>query len=427
MRNRNWVGIALTMALVVTGSCGQEDRQTRAERNWTQQLKSSDPAVRKEAVVALSAVARQNYEHLDLIIACLSDNDGQVRAAATNALAAFPVTDAYFVDKLLPHADPLASVEAAAVIEVLEMICAKREEVRTILANRLPNAHGPQRAALLKLLAGNIAGVVPLPDLGPAAAVSTAGLLLARVPAGSFVMGSPVTEAGRKETESQHTVTLSRSLFMSVTEVTQEQYERVMEINPANNSSCGRNCPVENVSWHNAVEFCNRLSQLDGFTPCYRGQDDETVCDFSADGYRLPTEAEWEYACRAGTTTPFNTGNAITMDQANFNIVPPVNPAVPPDDYPHRTLPTGRYMPNAWGLLDMHGNVWEWCWDWDDDTYYSNSPDMDPSGPEAGQRRIIRGGSWNNTAEQVRSALRFRSSPRGRVDNVGFRVVRSAP
>jgi formylglycine-generating enzyme required for sulfatase activity/serine/threonine protein kinase len=228
------------------------------------------------------------------------------------------------------------------------------------------------------------------------------GMKLVFIPAGGFVMGSPSSESQRDNDEGpQHKVTISKSFYMGIYEVTQEQYQAVM----GNNRSYfkGENLPAERVSWNDAVEFCKKLSRKEGKT------------------YRLPTEAEWEYACRAGTTTPFNTGETISTECANYY----GNYTYGNGHkglYRQKTTPVGSFSPNAFGLYDMHGNVWEWCQDRYDSKYYSNSPTVDPQGPSKGQYRVLRGGSWLNTWG-CRSALRFKDKPNKRGGDFGFRVV----
>ena len=152
--------------------------------------------------------------------------------------------------------------------------------------------------------------------------------------------------------------------------------------------------------------------------------------DRDANGYRLPTEAEWEYACRAGTATPFNTGKNITTYQANYNGNFPYKKNLPKGakgKYKETTTQAGNYAPNAWGLYDMHGNVWEWCWDWYGDWYrdYSTAAETDPMGESSGCSRVIRGGGWRNSAGRLRSAYRYDANPSDRFNYLGFRLARN--
>ncbi|MEG4508392.1 bifunctional serine/threonine-protein kinase/formylglycine-generating enzyme family protein [Microcoleus sp. F6_B4] len=207
------------------------------------------------------------------------------------------------------------------------------------------------------------------------------------VPGGSFVMGSPDTEAGRSSYEGpQRTVNIP-AFFIGKYEITQEQYQAVMENNPSEFK--GAKLPVEKVSWNDAVEFCKRLSQKTGKT------------------YRLPSQAEWEYACRAGTKTPFYFGETITPDLVNYNGNNPYASAAK-GLYRKQTTDVGNFSPNAFGLYDMHGNVWEWCSH--PDNYRSDRP-------------VRCGGSWNDAAVNCRSAYRLSNSPGDRFSDIGFRVA----
>jgi len=239
---------------------------------------------------------------------------------------------------------------------------------------------------------------------------------LVLIPAGEFMMGGdePPEQVARKSAgeeakaewfqneQPQHRVKITKPFYMGVYVVTQAQYEAVMEVNPSNFK--GERNPVEQVSWEEAVEFCKKLSAKTG----------QTV--------RLPTEAEWEYACRAGTTTPFNTGETISTDQANY-IGNFTYGSGRKGENRKKTVAVGSFAANGFGLYDMHGNVWEWCQDWYDEGYYKNSPTEDPLGPEKGQGRVLRGGSWAVGPWYCRSALRRGSAPAGGLGDIGFRVV----
>ena len=245
-----------------------------------------------------------------------------------------------------------------------------------------------------------------------------------RIQGGTFTMGSPANESGRDSDEVQRQVTVS-SFYMGKYEVTQKEYQEVMGTNPSNFK--GDNLPVERVSWFDAVEYCNKRSQKEGLTPAYTisgSGDNRTVTwNRSANGYRLPTEAEWEYACRAGTTAPFSTGNNITTSQANYDGNYPYNNNAK-GTYREKTTPVGSFQANAWGLHDMHGNVWEWCWDWYGN--YSSGSQTDPIGASSGSNRVWRGGSWNDSAQDVRSAYRNGITPSLRNFDLGFRLLRPA-
>ena len=258
--------------------------------------------------------------------------------------------------------------------------------------------------------------------LEPKWLVNSLGIRFRRNPAGSFQMGSPSSEQKRDDDERQHHVTLSRAFFLGVTEVTQAQWRTVMENNPS--SFGGDDLPVEKVSWLDAVEFCNRLSRREGLQPAYRISGDDVSWNESADGYRLPTEAEWEYACRAGTTTPFSFGQNITPNQVNYDGNHPYRSGLRAR-YRQRTVEAGSLPANDWGLHEMHGNVWEWCWDWYG--YYSSSFGTDPTGLQSGSFRATRGGACYSNAQFCRSANRNRIAPVKRHNDLGFRLAKSAP
>jgi formylglycine-generating enzyme required for sulfatase activity len=218
-------------------------------------------------------------------------------------------------------------------------------------------------------------------------------------------MGSPTSEAKRKDDEFQHRVVITQPFWMGKYEVTQAQWVSVMGGNPSIFNDCPT-CPVEYVSWHDCQEFIRKLNAKgDGIT------------------YALPTEAQWEYACRANTTTPFSFGSTITPSQVNYDGNYPYENAAN-GLFRQKTVPVGSLnSPNAWGLHDMHGNVEEWCADWYDANYYGSGQTNDPKGPERGNFRVGRGGSWYSDAWYCRSACRHSSHPDYRFNCVGVRVV----
>ncbi len=260
-----------------------------------------------------------------------------------------------------------------------------------------------------------------------------------RVPAGGFMMGSPFTEPNRGRDEGpQHEVSLA-AFSIGRCEVTQAEWVAVMGSNPSR--FVGERNPVEGVSWYEALVYCNRRSIGEGLSPCYSikggvdpadwggvpagasGAWNAVLCDFSAEGYRLPTEAEWEYACRAGTSGATAFGESLVASQANFEGGYPYNSTTKGEAL-KRTVPVGSYEANAWGLHDMHGNVWEWCWDHYSSVYYAGSPGTDPRGPEGGRYRVMRGGSWSNYGYRLRSAVRRDEDAFYRDADDGLRLVR---
>jgi formylglycine-generating enzyme required for sulfatase activity len=237
---------------------------------------------------------------------------------------------------------------------------------------------------------------------------------------GTFTMGSSVMEAEHDFDESLHEVTVS-SFFLGKYEVTQDQYQKIMKDNPSNFK--GKELPVESISWFDAIIFCNKLSQSQGLTMVYELDETSIKWDRNANGYRLPTEAEWEFACRAGTSTPFNTGDNITTDQANYDGTYPYNNNAQ-GAFPEKTVPVGSYPANAWGLYNMHGNVFEWCWDWHG--FYALENQTNPTGASSGSLRVIRGGSWVNGGQTLRSANRGIYIPGGGNERIGFRLARNS-
>lgn len=243
--------------------------------------------------------------------------------------------------------------------------------------------------ALLTLLPSTVAIHSQEKKAPPKEFVNKLGMKFIWIPPGSFVMGSPNEEKARIDDEKQHKVTLSKGFYMGVYTVTQEQWKEVMGINPSQFKG-EKKLPVDNVSWNNCQEFIKKLREKD------------------VKPYRLPTEAEWEYCCRAGTKTPFHCGETISTDRANYN-----------GDFVYgdgkkgvnreKTTSVGSFPANAWGLHDMHGNIAQWCQDWYGE--YPQQDVADPQGPEKGRNRVLRGGSWAGHPEDCRSACRNMNEP----------------
>jgi len=223
------------------------------------------------------------------------------------------------------------------------------------------------------------------------------------IPPGKFMMGSPESEEGRDNDEKQHQVTLSKGFYMGTTEVIQAQWKAVMRNNPSSFKNCGGNCPVERVSWNDVQEFIKKLNQME-----------------KTDKYRLPTEAEWEYAARAGSQTAFANGGIKAIECGQDPNLAKMGWYC--GNSGEKTHPVGEKSPNAWGLYDLHGNVWEWCQDWKGD--YPSGPVTDPNGSSAGSNRVVRSGSWVSNAGSCRSAYRFYGKPGNRDYRVGFRLLR---
>lgn len=250
------------------------------------------------------------------------------------------------------------------------------------------------------------------------------GIEMFVIKGGEYVMGSPDREFERQKDEVQHKVKVN-DFMLARYEVSQALYREVMGTNPSAHS--GNALPVENISWFDALRFCNALSKREGLSEAYRIVEKdgrvEVTWDRTANGYRLPTESEWEYAARAGTTTPFNTGENISADQTNFYGTYPYRDGRS-QLYRGETVPITSFSANAWGLFNMHGNVWEWCWD-----KYGRYPTADlsdnPTGPDVGRYRVNRGGGFNDFGKHLRSAYRAAHNPENKTFNLGMRLARN--
>jgi formylglycine-generating enzyme required for sulfatase activity len=257
----------------------------------------------------------------------------------------------------------------------------------------------------------------------PVELTNSIGMRLLLIPPGEFLMGSPKNERLRGSKETQHRVRITKPFYLGAYEVTQAEYRQVMGANPSRFSRTGSRSrlvtrqdtlrfPVENVSWNDAVAFGRKMSARESQTGRV---------------YRLPSEAEWEYACRAGTTTPFHFGSILNGREANCKGNSHPYGTSEPGPFLNRPAVVGSYIPNSFGLYDMHGNVWEWCQDWCDADYYHGSPLDDPLGPTSASYRIYRGGTWCNIAWVCRSACRNGGAPSSRLGSLGFRVAIDVP
>lgn len=252
----------------------------------------------------------------------------------------------------------------------------------------------------------------------PKTVVNSIGMKLVLVPDGRFTMGAPKSEKHRRYAEGpEHPVHITRPFYMGIYEVTQGEFEKVMGVNPSYHTKVEgqdtRRFPADNVNFVDAKAFCQKLSDSDAEKQNGRK-------------YRLPTEAEWEYACRAGSSTAFSHGPGIASRDANFNGWHPYAGGER-GPYLERTTTVGSYKPNEFGLYDMHGNVYEWVSDWFGDKYYAASPPEDPQGPKEGKYRVLRGGSWQNVGSMLRAAERYYDREVARHEDHGLRVVMETP
>jgi len=272
-----------------------------------------------------------------------------------------------------------------------------RGELIRLLHTLTPSVEVPDRSRLEDRLRSLLAsGVQPV---GPFW-TNSIGMKFAWIPAGTFLMGSPVDEKEREENEIQHKVTLTKGFWLAIHPMTQAAWKEVMGNNLSHFQ--GDNLPVEQVSWDDCLEFCRKLSERE------------------SRAYRLPSEAEWENACRAGTTTPFSVGDTLSTDQANFRPYGKGTQGVR-----LRTTAVGSFLPNGFGLHDMHGNVCEWCADWFG--HYPSGAVVDPQGSPDGICRVLRGGSFSHVASFARCANRDDDVPGYHNRRFGFRPARTFP
>ena len=255
-------------------------------------------------------------------------------------------------------------------------------------------------------------------DTGTAPQVikTSSGLEMVVIPAGWFEMGSA---KGAPDEAPKHRVWID-SFLMDKHEVVQEQYTKLVGANPSSFKGPGK--PVDTVTWTDAVLYCNLRSRAEGLEPCYHEESGRWQCDFEANGYRLPTEAEWEYACRAGTESEYYFGSDLGTLRKH---------AWYTDNSFKQTHVVGQKEPNPWGLYDMYGNVAEWCNDVYGENYYKTSPSQNPRGPEKGEIKVLRGGGWQDRADNLRSSWRAGENSSFvdacLMDSMGFRCARNAP
>ncbi len=232
------------------------------------------------------------------------------------------------------------------------------------------------------------------------------------VKGGTYDMGSNAGSPSDEEPIRQVELT---SYHMSISEVTQEEWRAVMGNNPSLFKD--GNLPVEQVSWYDAITYCNKRSEMEGLTPCYNGSGDDITCNFDADGYRLPTEAEWEYAARGGLKSHnyrysgSNRADEVAWYEKNSGFKP---------------MAVAQKKPNELGIYDLSGNIWEWCWEWYDENYYKNSPAVNPGGPSSGKKRSYRGGGCCGREQFLRNTARYSLEPSFKRFDMGFRVVKKA-
>jgi len=240
------------------------------------------------------------------------------------------------------------------------------------------------------------------------------GIEMVKISGGWFDMGS---KRGEADESPAHKVWVD-SFLMDKYELTQEQYVKLVGTNPSSFKGASR--PVDTISWADAVLYCNLRSRAEGLQPCYAEESETWQCDFEANGYRLPTEAEWEYACRAGTSTKYSFGNDVRKLKAYAWFT---------GNSVKMTHPVGQKKPNRWGLYDMYGNVAEWCNDVYDINYYKRSQPKNPRGPKEGDIKVLRGGGWQDRADSLRSSWRAGENlsfiDACIMDSLGFRCVKS--
>ncbi len=372
--------------------------------------RSQTPEILGDASVPLARGAHEPGPKLSRLVASLSGvATGPVPTATGGDLSSLDVERLQHLERTLEAQRARLRADWAQASKLLPLsIVSRAEKLRVIqsLIERYAGLsgepeHAAARQALARLRDGQEFVAAASAGMGPTGYVA--------IQPGRFIMGSPPSEEGRDGDETAHRARITRGFWLKETEVTQGEWAPVMGSNPSPHGACGSaNCPVVHVSWLDAVTYCNRLSEREGLPQCYTiSRTSATFAGLSCRGYRLPTEAEWEYAARAGTTgARYGPLDAIAWTASNSG------PSL---------QPVGRKQPNAWGLYDMLGNVWEWT----QDSYgkYERAA-ADPTGPKL---RVFRGGSWNARPSHVRAAIRSGDLPHLRYGHLGFRPARSFP
>ena len=409
-----------TLSLFVMTACGVDANSPASRSNGT-------------GSYAASLFFADDILQMDTVANALSGINCDANGIAVIRLAFFDATDTHLVDDQFPcsnHQATVAGIPAGSnrrVVVTAEdqrgaVILRGEERNITIRKNRVTEGGDIAMTPVSSGDQGNDQNDDQGDETPPTDAsdsfTNDLGMTFNLILAGTFMMGSPATELGRQDDEIRHEVTLTQDFYMQTTEVTQGQWQAVMGQNPSRFQNCGLNCPVESVSWSDIQEFLARINaqSADGYT------------------YRLPTEAEWEYAARSGSETAFCNGD-ITVPAGDDPILNTLGWYANNSDANYSgcdELDSGRCIgpqpvrgknPNTWGLFDMHGNVYEWCSDRYGD--YPADSVTDPQGPSSGDRRVSRGGSWFYYTRACRSANRYENVPGYKIGYVGFRLAAS--
>jgi formylglycine-generating enzyme required for sulfatase activity len=302
--------------------------------------------------------------------------------------------------------EPLSKIVPGISPEVENIIM---KVLKDNLAERFSNAREMKNA--IESIGSNFPAVTPVANSNKTVNIAVPTVIndMILISGGIFLMGS---EQGDNKEKPVHKVTVC-SFYMNKYPITYREYKLYQQGHAG--MWTGADYPVDTVSWYNAINYCNWLSDKEGFPRCYIVKGNEVEFYINRSGYRLPTEAEWEYACRAGTVTEYYWGNDMDGDYCWYN-----------ENSSGHGHSAGQKKPNAWGLYDMIGNTWEWCWDWYDENYYSKSPDYNPTGPASGSLRVIRGGSWYHNTKVCRTSYRSNAQPLNGQGRISLRLVRTA-